>query len=350
MKQIENFLSQLLPPELQVAKDFIDIFLPKEVNNRLTNVKYLNKFKQVYCTIDKTHHIKKNGTKNGIQRYYCYECKRTFSITNNSIVSHSSLNYNQFKILLKCMYDCKPISETAKEVGITETSTFELEIRIFSALEIVQKDVKLRGIVQCDEKYVRTSFKGFKKENMPRPSRHSGHEDLTSGISKDQVCIVVAIDSYDTLKIEVNGIGNASGDIITNALETKIEPSSTLVTDGKNSYDDFAYRNNLKLIKIPTGQHKIGDYTINDVNEIMTEIENYLRNKHGVSSRHLQHHMNFIKYRKIIKYTIEYLEINETMYKDMIIKLKADLKSDEVYSTKLPFSIEEFKKWYDSHI
>ena len=78
---------------------------------------------------------------------------------------------------------------------------------------------------------------------MPRSSRHNGKDKHVSRISNDQICIVVAIDE--------------------------------------------------------------NDYTINDVNEIMTEISSYLFHKKGVSSRHMQHHMNFIRYRKIIKYTVE---------------------------------------------
>lgn len=350
MEKLEKYISELLPPELKTIKAFVDSLLEEEVSTRITNIKYLKKARKIYCIKNQNHHIKKNGTKNGVQRYYCYDCKKTFSITNHSITNHSVLNYNQFKILLKCMYDYKPLSEISKEVGISKTSVFELEIRIFKELENIQKDIKLKGIIQCDEKYVRTSFKGFKKDDMPRPSRHSGHHDLTSGISKDQVCIVIAIDLFDTLKIEVVGIGNASKDMLSRALKNKIEKGSTLVSDSKNSYQKFALENKFKLIQIPTGTHKIDNYTINDVNEIMIEIENYLRNKRGISSRHLQHHMNFIKYRKIIKYTIEYLEINETMYRDMIINLNINLKSNEVYSTDLPFSIEEYKKWYDSHI
>ena len=46
-----------------------------------------------YCDSDK---IKKNGfTKNGIQRYYCYECKRSFSVNkskNNFTISNEDVD------------------------------------------------------------------------------------------------------------------------------------------------------------------------------------------------------------------------------------------------------------------
>ena len=243
------------------------------------------------------------------------------------------------------MYDYKPLNETALEIGISKTAVFEIEIRLFDALENINSNHKLKGVIQVDEKYISTSFKGFSEEKMPRISRHNGEDNRISGISNDQVCIIVAIDEYDELLIKVVGNGPASSLMIDQALKNKIESNSTLVTDSKNSYIDFCNKNNLKLIQIPAGKHKIGNYTINDVNEIMTEISNYIFEKRGLSSRHLQHHMNFIRYRKRIKYTIEYLEINEAMYVETILIIP-NLKTKDVYSTEMPFDIDEYKKWY----
>lgn len=347
-EKISNSISKLLPPELKIAKELINKLLEDKPQQRLTNLEYLERNKKIVCPIDKDHHIKKNGHKDGTQRYWCHDCKKSFSITHDSLIKYSYLNYFQLKKMLQCMYDYKPLNEIALEVGITETSVFELEIKIFNSLEQISGDKTLRGIVQIDEKYVRISFKGTPTDKMPRLSRCNGNSNLISGISNDQLCVVVAIDENDQLIIKVVGNGNASKDMISQALKNKIEPNSIIVTDSKNSYVSFAKENNLKLIQIPSGQHKKDNYTINDVNEIMTEISSYLFRKKGISSRHLQHHMNFIRYRKIIKYTIEYLDINENMFVDALL-LKINLKSNDVYSTDMPFNIEEYKNWYAGH-
>ena len=199
-----------------------------------------------------------------------------------------------------------------------------------------------------DEKYIRINFKGTPRDKMPRPSRKNGNTNLTSGISKDQICVIVAFDSNGNILIKVVGNGNASTNMISNALENKIDPNSILVTDSKNSYDKFAKDNNLQLIKIPSGMHKIDGYTINSVNEIMSEIETYLYRKRGISTKHLQHHMNFIQYRKNIKAALDYLDRNEKMYVDTI-SLKIKLKSNDVYKTPMPFDIGEYQKWYKEH-
>lgn len=347
--EIENKIKELIPPKLKEIKNVIDYLLEVETNDKKTNLKYLDKNK-FFCPNNTNHNIKKNGTKNGVQRYWCHDCKQSFSITNKSIINHSSLSYNQLKMILKCMYNFKSIKEMALEVGISETSVYEIEIKIFDAFEYSQKNIILKDVIQVDEKYFRTSFKGYKKDNMPRPSRYNGVSNLTSGISKDQVCVIVATDSYDNLIIKVVGNGAVSTNMIELALKGKVQSGSVLVTDSKSSYQKFAKDNNLILKQIPTNKHKIDNYTVNDVNEIMTEIENYQRLKRGLSSRHLQHHMNFIQYRKKIKYTIEYLEINEKMYSDIVVYFPTNLKSKKVYSTEMPFDISDYKEWYNSHI
>ena len=348
MNELENKIGQMLPSELIKVKKLIDILLEFKENNNRTNLEYLKQAKSIRCDVDINHNVKKNGKKDGIQRYYCTECKKCIPLTKNTMLKHLKLTYNQLKILLKCMYDYKSLTATSLEVGICRTSVFELQIRIFDALEYIYKDEILEGIVQVDENYERTSFKGFPKEKMPKKSRYNGKDNHVSGISNDQVCIIVAIDDKDHLIIRVVGNGPASTDMISKALDNRIKAKSILVTDSKNSYMKFARKNKLKLIQIPEGSHKYKNYHINDVNEIMTEISILLFRKRGISSRHMQHYMNFIMYRKLLKYTVEYLEINEKMYKDLIL-LIPKIKSDDVYSTEMPFDMDEYKEWYTKY-
>ena len=347
-EDVKNKINHMLPPQLEEAKKLIDLLITTKPNQRVTNLEYLERTITICCPVNETHHIKKNGHKNNTQRIWCYDCKKSYSITHKSILEHSILNYYQLKKLLQSMYDFKSLDETSQELGIDESTVFESQIRIFDALDELNCDVKLGGIVQADEKYIRINLKGTPSNKMPRPSRHNGSTNLTSGISKDQICVIVALDENDNLIIRVAGNGNASTNMISKVLNGKINSGSTLVTDSKNSYDKFAELNNLKLIKIAAGMHKQDNYSINDVNQIMSEIETYLNIKRGISTRHLQHHMNFIQYRKKIKYTIEYLDRNEKMYVDAI-SLKIRLKSNDVYSTPMPFDIDDYKEWYKRH-
>lgn len=347
-KEVENIINELTPLELNKVKRFVDELLNIKPNSRLTNLEYLQKNKKVSCPNDKNHSIKKNGHWRGTQRYYCKNCKKSFSITNKSITNKSILNYNKILNILKGFYDYRPLREIALDVGISTTSLFELQIKIFYTLNEIYKVDKLSEVVQVDEMYILVSFKGTKKDKMPRKSRKNGINNETAGMGLDHVCVIVAIDSNDNIILEISDLGSANKEQIFKVLDNRIKENSILVTDSKNAYQNFAKKNNLKLVQIPSGNHMKDGYTINDVNQIMQEISIYISNKRGVSSKHLQQHLNFIKYRKKIKYTIEYLEINEQMYKDAIL-LPISLKSNDVYFIDLPFDIDDYVEWHTSH-
>ena len=71
----------------------------------------------------------------------------------------------------------------------------------------------------------------------------------------------------------------------------------------------------------------------------MYEVETYVNYiKRGISTRHLQQHLNFIRYRKILKYTLDYLERNKKMYKDSIM-LISYMKCKQICKSALPVDI-----------
>lgn len=285
--------------------------------------------------------FKKNGHKNGTQRYLCKNCNKSFSITTNTILNYSRIKYWQLKDFIKCLLeDIKPKSEISQQIEMSKTKIYYLEIKSFKALENVYNTVKLKEIVQADEKYFKISFKGTKHEKMPRKTRHSGSQDLKVGINKELACVVVAIDENDNIIIEVVGNGPASAEMLENGLGGKIEKDSILVTDSKSAYIKFAQNNSLILKQIPDGKYNVeGIYNLSEINELILELENYITYmKKGVSTKHLQQYCNFIKYRKILKYTIEYLERNEKMYKDAII-LCSNLTNRGISNIELPFDI-----------
>ncbi|MBP3920571.1 MAG: hypothetical protein J6D28_03300 [Bacilli bacterium] len=234
-EKIINTINKISPHELDKVKKIIDELIITKPNKRLTNLEYLEKNKNIHCSVDRNHNIKKMDIKM-VPKDIGAMIVKMFSISNKSITKYSKLTYQQFKMLLQYMYDYKPLTETALEVGISETSVFELEIRIFNALDKIHNNVVLKGIIQVDEKYIRISFKGFSKDNMPRVSRYNGEDNRVSGISNDQNCVIVATDSNDELIIKVVCNGPASTKMISSVLEDKIESNSILVTDNKSSY------------------------------------------------------------------------------------------------------------------
>lgn len=333
-------LEKLLPDELEKLVLFINNLFDNKINEKLTNQEYQKNNLEIKCPNCNLSLFKKNGHKDGTQRYLCKNCHKSFSITTNTILNYSRIKYWQLKDFIKCLLDAKPILEISQQVKMSKTQIYYLEIKLFKALENIYNRNMLKGIVQADEKYFRISFKGTKCEKMPRKSRHSGLQNLKVGINKELACVVVAIDINDNIIIEVVGNGPATVEMLEKGLGGKIEKGSILVTDSKSSYIKFAQNNGLILKQIPDGKYNIEViYNLSEVNELILELENYITYvKRGVSTKHLQQYCNFIKYRKILKYTIEYLDRNEKMYKDAII-LCSNLTNKDISDIKLPFDI-----------
>ena len=269
-------LEKLLPDELEKLVLFINSLFDNKINERLTNQEYQKSNLKIKCPNCESTTFKKNGNKSGTRRYLCKNCNKSFSITTDTILNHSKIKYWQLKEFIKCILDIKPISEISKQVKMSKTQVYYLEIKLFKALEYIYNN-KLKGVVQADEKYFRISFKGTKHEKMPRKTRHSGTQDLKIGINKELSCVVVAIDENDNIIIEVVGNGPASTEMLEKCLGGRIEKGSILVTDSKSSYIKFAQNNNLILKQIPDGKYNVeGIYNLSEVNELILELENYI--------------------------------------------------------------------------
>ena len=339
MSNYDN-LKNLLPDELKIIKELIEKILVDSENAKSTNLKYQVKNKKIKCPKCNSDYIVKNGFKNKTQKYKCKNCNKLFSISTNTITSNVRLSYNQFLNFMICLINYNTIEETAKIVGLSDRDTYNIRIKIISTLKKYKKE-KLKGIVQCDEKYVRLSFKGTRKNKMPRESRRNGQEGRTAGISMEQVCILMAIDSYDNIFIKVVGLGPLSTDDLENNFTDWIEEKSILVTDSKSSYIKFAKDHNLILKQIPENKHTTKDgYHLGELNSLMSELDVLLLKCRGLSTRHLQEYLDLFRFRKIIKYTIEYLKQNKEMYNYSLLQT-SNIKNKNVCKREMPVDVSE---------
>lgn len=297
MNYSEEF-KKLLPDELEIIKDILNTFIISSENSRTTNLKYQINNKNITCPICSKTNIVKNGFKNGTQRYKCKSCNKFFSISTNTITSGIHLSYKQLINFMFCLINYNTIPETAKIIGISERNTYNIRIKIISILN-KYKISKLSEVVQCDEKYIRLSFKGTRKDKMPRKSRRNGQEGRTSGISMDQVCILMAIDSNDNIFIKVVGLGPISTKDIENNFSNYIEKGSILVTDSKKSYIKFAKDHELILKQIPEDKYTTKEgYHLGELNSLMSELDVLLLKCRELSTRHLQEYLDLFRFKK----------------------------------------------------
>lgn len=165
LKGIKKELDQLNTDDVEDLLQYIkDNKLINDYISILMNAleyKYSNSFVCPICGSKDGHY------KSGLQRLYCHECYKTFSIFKGKILEGTKLPIvTCFKYLLMMSKD-EDLRDCAKYAGISLKASFYMRHKIMNALANEMNNVKLEGIAELDETGINISYSGnFKKQNQ----------------------------------------------------------------------------------------------------------------------------------------------------------------------------------------
>ena len=333
---MENVIDiyDLLPEEINEAiKKLTDaLLIVKERKN--TNSKFVSKEKnKIICPHCFSEHIIKNGhDKNKVQIYECKNCNKKFTSCTNTFVSNTRLTYNQLNIFFECMNDKLSIRKTAAKMKVNKNTVFLLRHKVLDCISEIRKNIKLEGNVEADETYKSINLKGTKRDKMPRFSKpRSSKGGSKRGISNHQVCIASAIDEKDNFFLEIVGTSSITTEKIEKLFSGKIDNVDCLITDCKSSYEKFAHDNNLKLEQVKSGTYvNSNGYNLSNINSLHSELSTFLSHFKGVSTKHLQHYLDWFSFQKLINYTTEILKQPLAMMKNATTKF-CSINSNNIY-------------------
>lgn len=333
---IENVdIYSLLPEQLRelIYKIENALIVVNKRKNTMAKVVQNEKI-QIVCPYCWEHSIVKNGhTKTGIQTYKCKNCNKRFNSLTKTIFSKSRLNISQIETFYECMNNKKTIRETAKLMGVSTCTVFTLRHKVLDVLSKIEENKILSGEIEGDEYYISVNLKGTKPKNMPRFSKpRTTHGGSKRGISSHQVCIVSAIDENDNFFFEIAGTGPITSEMIRKSFNSKITNVKKLITDCKSSYESVAIENNWNLIQIKSGTY-IDEYGNNlaNINSLHSGLSIFLSRFRGVSTKHLQHYLNWYSFEKYLKYVVELTKYVSTFMKNTIIN-NTELNYKTVYN------------------
>jgi hypothetical protein len=124
----------------------------------------------------------------------------------------------------------------AMNLGLSRLTIWRWRNRFLEA-QAMRQAKTLGGVVEADETYFKTSYKGSRgwvRGSPPenRPPRYRGEPAIKRGISKEQVAVLAAVDrSGNIFEAKISSLG----DIRLN-LRDRIEPGSIICSDGVRSY------------------------------------------------------------------------------------------------------------------
>ena len=112
----------------------------------------------IYC---EGMHVVKNGKrKDGVQRFLCRDCHRSFIASTDSITSRTRKSISVWATYLKCMLDQKTLKQSSAECDISISTAFTWRHKILDTLSELTEKAYLTGVVEADETFFNVSFKG----------------------------------------------------------------------------------------------------------------------------------------------------------------------------------------------
>jgi len=257
-----------------------------------------------HCACTKLY---RHGVVNGLQRYRCQACKKTFNALTKTPLTRLR-HKSKWLAYLNDVIDSLTVRKAACHLGVHRNTTFRWRHRFLTWIKEERPPV-LYGITEVDETYLPESFKGSR--HLSRPPRKRGNSVKKRGLSKEQVCIVVARDrSKQTLDF-VTGKGSVTKAALHSCLDSVLDNDALLVSDGNPSYGAFCKEAHIthEVVNLSQGQRVIdGAIHIQNVNAYHSRFKSWVKNRfHGVATKYL---LNYLGWQRVMD---EYKDLNSTM-------------------------------------
>lgn len=253
--------------------------------------------------------VKDGHASNGLQRYRCKGCGRTFGPLTGTVLEYGKKDLAVWVDFVACMCYNVQIEAAAEICNISHQTAYEWRHRVFTTVDGYQRRTILKNRVWIDEMYVADSaLKGEPGWTRMR------------GLSKNQICIVVAIDVYKNVVVTVCGHGKPSSKRIRAALESHIEKGATIVHDMEKSHralvravgaTDEAHRADTRDPAYLEG--------MNMINSLCSWIRRYLFRHAGMKPENLQSYLNWYVYLFRVKQAKEKWPKTERVVRHLIM-------------------------------
>jgi transposase-like protein len=230
----------------------------------------------------------KRGSANGVRRYRCKACSKSFNALTGTPLARLRHKARWFDFA-QALTDGDTVRASAGRCAVAVGTAFRWRHRFLQALKT--GTAPLRGIVEADETFVLDSRKGDR--HLDRPARKRGGKATKRGLSRQQVPILVAADrSGTTLSAVLPGVSALT---IQAVLEPAIDKDALLVTDGAAVSPRCAADLGIshEALNQSAGERVRGELHIQTVNNRHQRLKAFLAPFHGIATKYLPNYLRW---------------------------------------------------------
>lgn len=262
--------------------------------DRTASVKELEiDFSELSCPHCSSKSIGHWGFRNGLRRYRCKNCKKTFNSLTGTPLARLRKKH-LWKDYAQGMLDSESLTDSSIRLDINKRTAFKWRHRFLENAQQNQPE-KLSGIVENDETFFLESQKGCQL-GLNRKARKRAGKASKRGLSDQQVCVFVSRDrngnTYDQIFEKFNA------EVLKEKFYPHLAKDALFCSDCKSVYKKFAKQNNIKheTLNASKGERvRDGIIHIQNINSYHSRLKNWVENFRGVATKYLASYLAWFR-------------------------------------------------------
>jgi transposase-like protein len=243
------------------------------------------------CPHCASRQVVKNGSADGLQRFKCRGCLKTFNALTGTPLARLHMR-GKWLDQAAALRDGLSLNQVAERLSIAQSTAFRWRHRFLAVPKTVQARL-LTGIAEADETYFLRSCKGSR--DLGRKPRRRGGKAGKRGTSKEHVPVLVARDRSGATANFI--LASTSCAAIGAALKPVLPPDTILCTDGSSALAAVARDLDVEhhAINVAAGIRVEGAWHVQNVNAFGSRLRGWLRRFKGVSTRYLDSYLGWFR-------------------------------------------------------
>jgi hypothetical protein len=236
--------------------------------------------------------VVRHGHANGLQRYRCRDCGKTFSALTGTPLCGLHKR-DKWLEQADALHKGQTLRDVAHHLRIHLGTAHRWRHRFLSLPKALQSQ-SLTGIAEADETYFLLSFKG-KRSGLGRPPRKRGGKASRRGLSQEQVPVLVARDrSGATIDCVLKRSDQAC---LSAALKPFIAKDSVLCSDGAKAFASAAKDMGVEhhALNLSADKRVDGPWHIQNVNAYHSRLKGWIYHFRGVATCYLENYLGWFR-------------------------------------------------------
>ena len=233
----------------------------------------------------------KNGSANGLQRFKCRQCKRTFNALTGTPLARLHLR-DKWMGQAQALGEGLSLNQAAQRLGVAQSTAFRWRHRFLACPKNLQAR-QLLGVAEADESYFPVSCKG--QRELLRKARRRGGKALAGCKGSEYTPVLMARDRAGATANFILQTNQAVS--VQAALKPLLAPDAILCTDGSVTLASAARALGVQhqAVNVSKGQRVKGPWHVQNVNAYVSRLRGWLQRFKGIATKYLDSYLGWFR-------------------------------------------------------